>query len=352
MEDYRFIKKLGAGGQGTTHQARRTTDGQMFVIKQVLCGSIKEANDALKEAKVLQRLAHTGIVKYEDVFLHEATEELGGAKKLGVCIVMELCEMGDLTARLKHMRDVQRSAVPETMALAWMEEMSSALAYIHSQKTLHRDLKPLNIFISRNAVKIGDFGLARKVVADRMSRVGTPCYLAPEVLNAELYAEEADIWGLGCIALEILSLQFLWEQKGLLAIKVLQREIAVTDMNKAYMLELRQSVARMLVHNQRLRPSAQEIYSLVRQLNAKKNGPYVPPPPQAHLRNQQQAPANPHHQPPQHQRQQPQQQQQQPQQQQQQHTEEHAHANLDTQYHACTCTPAAQARAFVLFSCA
>ena len=206
MEDYRFIKKLGAGGQGTTHQvcrprdrgraprrvrprpardgvcracrgsgdawhagrtslrppcggggdalqsacvscgradararqARRTTDGQMFVIKQVLCGSIKEANDALKEAKVLQRLAHTGIVKYEDVFLHEvlrassacvfgvprtrapghartrarhpprvltrkcqATEELGGAKKLGVCIVMELCEMGDLTARLK-----------------------------------------------------------------------------------------------------------------------------------------------------------------------------------------------------------------------------------------------------------
>jgi hypothetical protein len=55
-------------------QARRTTDGQMFVIKQVLCGNIKQANDALKEAKVLQRLTHsphTGIVKYEDVFLHE-----------------------------------------------------------------------------------------------------------------------------------------------------------------------------------------------------------------------------------------------------------------------------------------
>ena len=57
-----------------TRQARRTTDGQMFVIKQVLCGNIKQANDALKEAKVLQRLTHsphTGIVKYEDVFLHE-----------------------------------------------------------------------------------------------------------------------------------------------------------------------------------------------------------------------------------------------------------------------------------------
>ena len=47
------------------------TDGHMVVIKQVLCSNIKEANDALKEAKVLQRLSHTGVVKYEDVFLHE-----------------------------------------------------------------------------------------------------------------------------------------------------------------------------------------------------------------------------------------------------------------------------------------
>jgi serine/threonine protein kinase len=182
----------------------------MFVIKQVLCGNIKEANEALKESKVLQRLSHIGIVKYEDVFLDEHVEKQTGAKKLAVCIVMELCEMGDLTAYLKDMRDVKRCPVAEPTVFAWIEEMSSALAYIHSQKILHRDLKPLNIFISRNSVKIGDFGLARNVIADRMSRVGTPCYLAPEVLNSELYAEEADIWGLGCIALEMLSLNFLW----------------------------------------------------------------------------------------------------------------------------------------------
>jgi serine/threonine protein kinase len=120
-----------------------------------------------------------------------------GKKKLGVCIVMELCEMGDLTAYLKDMRDVKRGVVSGTVALAWIEEMSSALAYMHGENTLHRDLKPLNIFISRNSVKIGDFGLARQFAANRMSRVGTPCYLAPEVLNSERYAEEADIWGLG-----------------------------------------------------------------------------------------------------------------------------------------------------------
>ena len=47
---------------------------------------------------------------------------------------------------------------------------------------------------------------------------------APEILNADLYAEEADIWGLGCISLELLSLNFLWEQKGLLAVKVKERK--------------------------------------------------------------------------------------------------------------------------------
>jgi serine/threonine protein kinase len=51
-------------------------------------------------------------------------------------------------------------------------------------------------------------------------QVGTPCYLAPEVMSNELYGEAADIWGLGCIGLEMLSLNFLWEMKGLMSVKV------------------------------------------------------------------------------------------------------------------------------------
>jgi serine/threonine protein kinase len=242
MEDYKVVERLGSGGQGVTYKALRNVDRKTVVIKYISCENIKRANAALQEAKVLQRLSHANVVKYEDVCLDEVNDEMiPGKKKLRVCIVMELCEMGDLTAYLMDMRNVKRSVVSETEALDWIEQMSSALAYIHGEKTLHRDLKPLNIFISRNSVKLGDFGLARQIVPDPMSQVGTPCYCSPEVLNSELYAESADIWGLGCIALELLSLKFLWEgTQGFLAFR---QPITADYMTREYMPELRQCVA-------------------------------------------------------------------------------------------------------------
>jgi serine/threonine protein kinase len=266
MENYELGNKLGSGGQGVTYHACKKPVGfsRQVVIKIISCESIKEANEALEEAKVLQRLSHPGIVKYEDVFLDEVDDEMKSGKKklgkkrgrkLGVCIVMELCDMGDLAACLKDMRDVKKGVVSETVALSWIAGMSSALAYIHGQNTVHRDLKPHNIFIKSwggdrdtaniccSSVKIGDFGLARQIVATRMSLVGTVCYLAPEVLNSERYADKADIWGLGCIALEILSLNFLWEWKGVPTLKILQEPIRVDHMKREYFPELRQCVA-------------------------------------------------------------------------------------------------------------
>ena len=87
------------------------SDGQTFVIKQVLCASIKEANEALKEAKVLGRLAHAGVVKYEDVFLDEALDQQSGGRRLAVCIVMELCEMGSLRDLLNDSKELAQREV-------------------------------------------------------------------------------------------------------------------------------------------------------------------------------------------------------------------------------------------------
>lgn len=69
--------------------------------------------------------------------------------------------------------------------------------------------------------------------------------VAPEVMSSEVYGEAADIWGLGCIALEMLSLNFLWEVKGLLSIKVLTTPVAAGEMSSKFSAQVRCMLSRI-----------------------------------------------------------------------------------------------------------
>lgn len=65
----------------------------------------------------------------------------------------------------------------------------------------------------------------------KTSRVGTPCYLAPEILFSDSYDEAVDVWGLGCIMFEVVSLDFLWERKGMLGAAVRETPLTMADIN-------------------------------------------------------------------------------------------------------------------------
>ncbi|XP_050480342.1 serine/threonine-protein kinase PLK1-like isoform X3 [Bombus huntii] len=100
-----------------------------------------------------------------------------------------------------------RGKVTEPEARYYMKQMVTGVAYIHSQKVVHRDLKPGNMFLSdRMIVKIGDFGLATRLDGQcrRVTICGTPNYIAPEVLYKQAYSYEADVWALGCILYALL----------------------------------------------------------------------------------------------------------------------------------------------------
>lgn len=100
-----------------------------------------------------------------------------------------------------------RGRVTEPEARYYMKQMVDGVTYIHSQKVVHRDLKPGNMFLSEDMiVKIGDFGLATSPDGQRrrVTICGTPNYIAPEVLYKQAYSYEADVWALGCILYALL----------------------------------------------------------------------------------------------------------------------------------------------------
>lgn len=134
---------------------------------------------------------------------------LTGHKGSKLCIVMEFADGGDLTGAVEQRR-AQGTRYSEPEALGIFSQCCLALQHVHAKKFLHRDLKCQNIFMTKSgSVKLGDFGIAKvldSTAAEAQTLIGTPIYLAPEVVNNKPYNAKADIWSLGVVLYELLAL--------------------------------------------------------------------------------------------------------------------------------------------------
>lgn len=269
MEDFTIVKKLAQGGQGATMLAKRSSGGDTMVLKQCKCENLKEANLALKEAKTLQRLKHRSIVEYHDVFLAEE------GQYLIICTLMEYCAGGDLAVYMNNCRHEDRR-IPEHTVLRWTIDIMMGLEYLHKDNIVHRDMKPLNVFLtssSRGNLKIGDFGLASTSKSEKQtSKVGTPCYLSPEILQNDTYGPAVDVWGAGCIMLEMMTFAFLWERKGILSVQVLSRRVTYDDIPGEHSGACKDVAIAMLEPEPQHRPSASAVVKKCRMLMERSPG--------------------------------------------------------------------------------
>ena len=134
---------------------------------------------------------------------------------------MTYCPGGDLFSKVRRARERGRP-FPEARVVTWLMQLVSALAYIHSKKIMHRDLKTQNVFIGRDgSLRLGDFGLAK--VLERTDDfattfTGTPFYLAPEICMSQNYGFQSDLWSLGCILYELCSLEHAFAADSLLSL--------------------------------------------------------------------------------------------------------------------------------------
>ncbi|KAJ7403545.1 hypothetical protein WISP_150326 [Willisornis vidua] len=204
LNNFKIIEPIGEGGFGNVFKARSKCDKATYAIKRV-----EFTENVMREAEQLARLTHENIVRYHcswkgyDHISHSDSSTNSDKPVLCLFIQMEFCEQGTLEKWIaEHRKDRNYNEMAQNKFL----QILKGVKYIHSAKLIHRDLKPMNIFISHDdKIKIGDFGLVTSVAYETMTEnKGTKSYMAPEQSGVR-YGMEVDIYALGLIWFEILS---------------------------------------------------------------------------------------------------------------------------------------------------
>lgn len=253
MKNYVPIRLLGEGGFGKALLCRRKVDGEFFVIKQVDLRQYEQGKveDALVEVKNLIILTnHPNIVAIEDCFV----------ESYYLCIVQEFCSGGDLHKKILAQ---QGRPIPETEVMRYFVQITCALEFMHNHKIMHRDMKCLNIFLQKGNVKVGDFGISKQLDSSNQlcqTIIGTPAYFPPEFWLQRKYNWKVDIWGLGCILYELLTLHRPFDSNEHLPENILYSQCK--PISSFYSENIRLLVSKLLEKNPNNRPTASQILNL------------------------------------------------------------------------------------------
>ena len=202
MNDFQIISKLGEGAYSTVFKVRRNVDNIIYALKKVklLNLSEKEKENSLNEVRILASVKSNFVVSYKEAFFDEKDNTL--------CIVMEFADRGDLYQKIVQHK---KSAMLFEESDIWriFIQLVKGLKSLHDLKILHRDMKSANVFLfSNGSAKLGDLNVSK--VAKRglgYTQTGTPYYASPEVWKDKPYDNKSDVWSLGCVLYEMITLR-------------------------------------------------------------------------------------------------------------------------------------------------
>ncbi|XP_027131142.1 serine/threonine-protein kinase Nek11 isoform X2 [Larimichthys crocea] len=253
---YSIVQSLGRGSFGSVYlveDGKAAGGEQLKVLKQIPLGDLRpdETVRATQEAHLLSQLHHPSILTFYHSFL----------EKDAFCIITEYCQDRDLDCKLEEVRRGGRS-LPEVQVLDWFIQLLLGLHYMHDRRILHRDLKAKNVFLKRNLVKIGDFGVSCLLMGScdlATTFTGTPYYMSPEVLTQQGYDCKSDIWALGCLLFEMCSLTHAFQGPNFLSVVLKIVEGETPALPVGYSDDLNRVMQRMLQKKSACRPSASEL---------------------------------------------------------------------------------------------
>lgn len=190
-EVFDIICKLGEGSYGSVYKALHKESGQVLAIKQVPIDT--DLQEIIKEISIMQQCDSPHVVKYYGSYFKDSD----------LWIVMEYCGAGSVSDIMR----LRKKTLNEEEIATIIYDTLRGLEYLHLRRKIHRDIKAGNILLNTQGhAKLADFGVAGQLsdtMAKRNTVIGTPFWMAPEVIQEIGYDCVADIWSLGITALEM-----------------------------------------------------------------------------------------------------------------------------------------------------
>ncbi|CAD8063289.1 unnamed protein product [Paramecium primaurelia] len=250
IKQFSMLRLIGKGAYGQVFLAKKKDTNKVYAIKTLKKKEIdkkKQAQHVMMEKTILNQAKHQFIVSLSYTFQSDKH----------FYFVLEYCAGGDLFSLLRVKRKLKEEQIQFYAIL-----IIHALQFLHTQKIIYRDLKPENVLIDEKGyIKLTDFGLSKILLQEKAdSIVGTPEYLAPEILsqNGDGYDYKVDCWSLGCLLYEMIAEQppFMSEQRDQLIklIKTTQPQFNFPISN-----ELKDLIVSLLQKDPKQRPSLIEV---------------------------------------------------------------------------------------------
>jgi serine/threonine protein kinase len=251
VQDYMLVDQIGSGQYGTVWRAEHMKTKEHYAIKSIskklISGQAKLEEFMSSEINALEQMNNRNIVKYYGKL----------CTNNNIYLIFEFCRDGTLEELLKKQR-----RLPEEKAALIFDQILNAFSELFRLKIMHRDLKPSNILIDNGEIKLADFGFCKKMKGEfemTKSIVGSPIYMAPELLQGKYYCSKADIWSLGVLLYELLHGHCPYEDH---SIPALLNRIKTTTLKIAPEIsqELRSLLEGMLVFNSSSRISWNDLF--------------------------------------------------------------------------------------------